>query len=61
MPATASLVAWAVLKVMSDIRVMFDWCARVRMDADISECRRLHPGMMTFGEWIEKESGFMNK
>ena len=61
MPATSSIVAWAVLKVMSDIRVMFDWCARERMDADIAECRRLHPKMMTFGEWVEKESAFMNR
>ena len=60
MPATSGIVAWAVLKVMSDIRVMFDWCARERMDANIAECRRLHPKMMTFGGWVEKESGFMN-
>jgi uncharacterized protein YbjT (DUF2867 family) len=61
MPATFSVVAWAVLKVMSDIRVMFDWCARERMDADIAACRRLHPTMMTFGEWVEKEGGFVNE
>jgi hypothetical protein len=50
MPAAASVVTWAVLRVISDVRVMFKWCAKVQMDADISKCRRLHPRMMTFGE-----------
>jgi nucleoside-diphosphate-sugar epimerase len=61
MPTTFSIVAWAVLKVLSDVRVMFEWFAMERLDADIDECRRLHPSMMTFGQWVEKESGYVRK
>jgi len=61
MPTTFSIVAWAVLKVLSDVRVMFEWFATERLDADIVECRRLHPSMMTFGQWVERESGYVRK
>lgn len=58
-PATPNMVAWLVLKAMGDIRAMFEWCAKEHMNADMVQCRMLHPGMLTFGEWIDKESGFV--
>jgi uncharacterized protein YbjT (DUF2867 family) len=61
MAAMPNIVAWGVLKVMGDVRVMFEWFAKERLDADIVECRRLHPKMMNFGDWVERESGFVKK
>jgi hypothetical protein len=48
-----------VLKIIGDIRLMFEFFAKEHLDADIAECRRLHPKMMTFGEWLEAESNFV--
>jgi uncharacterized protein YbjT (DUF2867 family) len=59
LPAMPNIVGWVVLKIIGDIRLMFEFFAKEHLDADIAECRRLHPKMMTFGEWLEAESNFV--
>ena len=61
LPRTFGIVAWALLKGVKEIRLMFEWLASVGSAADIVELRRMYPGLMTFGDWLEKESAFVRK
>jgi uncharacterized protein YbjT (DUF2867 family) len=58
LPSTFGFVAWMVLMMLPDIKMMFRWFGEVRLDADIAECKRLHPEVMSFGEWIGRHTSW---
>jgi uncharacterized protein YbjT (DUF2867 family) len=58
MPQTFGFVGKALLHVAKDIGIMFKWLKEEGTGADIDECRRLYPGLTSFGEWLEKDSAW---
>ena len=61
LPRTFGIVSWALIKAVKEIKLMFKWLAEVGAAADIVELRKMHPSLMTFGDWLEKESGFVKR
>lgn len=49
----------ALLRTMiGELRIMIDWFAAEGYKADISNLKKLHPGLMDVETWIVKESAF---
>ena len=61
LPRTFGIVAWVLLKAVKEIGLMFKWLADVGSAADIFELRRMHPDLMTFDNWLERESAFVKR
>ena len=61
LPRTFGIVAWALLKMVKELRLMFKWLADVGSAADIVELRRMYPDLMTFADWLEKEGAFVRR
>jgi uncharacterized protein YbjT (DUF2867 family) len=59
LPRTFDIVAWGLLWGSKELRSMFKWFADVGYAADVVELRKMHPGLMNLGNWLEKESEFM--
>lgn len=58
MPSTYGIVSHILLHVAKDVAVMFKWLKNEGTGADVAELKRLHPGLMDFGTWLETESPF---
>jgi uncharacterized protein YbjT (DUF2867 family) len=50
-----SILMWMV----KDVGVMFQWFHDEGYKADITELRKLHPGLKDFGMWLEADSQFI--
>ena len=61
LPRTFVVIAWAILKGVKPIKLMFKWFVDVGTSVDIPGLRKIHPELMTFGDWLEKKSGFVRK
>ena len=61
MPETSEWLCKAMLWAMKDVSLMFDWFASDGYVADIPEVKKIHPGLMSWDEWLEKESGWVKK
>lgn len=48
------------LAMFKDMGSMFQWFHDEGYRADIQELRRIHPGLMDFGKWLEEKSEFVN-
>ena len=59
LPATFGFIAWAILKGVRPVRLMFKWFDDVGTTADIAELKAIHPELMTFADWLENKSGFV--
>lgn len=57
-PTTYEFVGRFVKWMLTEINIMFRWFDEEGFTADIGKLKRMHPGLMDFGEWLEKESGF---
>lgn len=55
--ALASLGLWAI----KDLGLMFRWFREEGFGGNLDESRKRYPGVMGFGEWIEKKSGFVKR
>lgn len=55
-PTTLGLLAHGVLLMLKEVKLMFEYFGRERCAADVEGCRKLRPGMLTWGEWLEQES-----
>lgn len=60
-PTTFSFVVKALMSMMKDFRIMFQWFHDVGCRADIQELRKVHPELKDFGTWLEKDSAFDTK
>ena len=58
MPTTYDFAAKAYLWADRDIGTMFKWFADSGYGADIPALRKLHPAMMTFGDWVQQKSAW---
>jgi hypothetical protein len=57
-PQTFGIVGSFVRHHVKEVRTMIDWLEKDGVGASLEETRRLHPDVMDFGTWLEKESVF---
>ncbi|KAL8705093.1 MAG: hypothetical protein Q9201_001776 [Fulgogasparrea decipioides] len=57
-PLTFEFLARFLKWMLKEINIMFRWFDEEGLAADISILKKLHPGLLSFGDWLEKESGF---
>lgn len=58
MPTTYSFVASTIQWAVKELGLMFQWFKEVGYGGDLSECRRLQPGMLTLERWLRDFSKF---
>ncbi|KAI9821264.1 MAG: hypothetical protein M1827_004000 [Pycnora praestabilis] len=61
MPTTYEFLAQGLLWGIGDMGKMFTFIREEHYDADIPELKKIHPGLMTFDDWLSKESKFEKK
>jgi len=61
MPTTFALLAYGILWAIGDLGAMFKWLYASGYGADVEALRKRHPGLLSFGDWLEKESKFEMK
>jgi hypothetical protein len=57
MPSTYGVLAKVLLWVVKEAGETFKWLNEDGYGADIKDLRRMHPGLMDFGTWLEEVSG----
>ena len=60
-PTTYEFVAWIVKWMLGDLAAMLAWFESDGYGYDSARLRRLNPGMMDFGTWMEREGKFEKK
>ncbi|KAK3172267.1 hypothetical protein OEA41_005587 [Lepraria neglecta] len=60
-PTTFEFLAHFVKWMLSEIGTMLRWFSEEGFVADIAKLKRMNPGLMSLGDWLEKESGFSVK
>lgn len=60
-PTTFEFLAWLMTWALSDFGAMFRWFGSEGPKAGLAEVRRLHPGVMSLGEWLAEESCFVHR
>jgi hypothetical protein len=61
MPKAYNFLSQTLLWVAPDMGALFDWMATDGCRADIAALKEIHPGLMTWGDWLDKESGWVSK
>ncbi|KAF2665677.1 nucleoside-diphosphate-sugar epimerase family protein [Microthyrium microscopicum] len=61
LPEGYGFMARGVLFMLSEVKVMFQWFKTDGYKADIPALKEMHPGLLTWGEWVEKESDHETK
>ena len=59
LPETSELLVKGMFWAMKDLKLMFEFFANVQYGADIPELKKIHPGLMSWDEWLVKESGWV--
>lgn len=61
-PTTYGFVGSALRSVFYDLLGrMFEWLESDGFAADVEECRRMLPGILTFEDWLREESRYRKK
>ena len=58
MPETFGFVACLALAAVKSVGNMFNYLKKEGTGADVAECKKIHPGLLDFGTWLETESQF---
>lgn len=58
MPETYGFVAHLALHAVKSVGNMFKYLKKEGTGANVQECKQIHPELMDFGTWLEKESQF---
>lgn len=58
MPETFGFVACIALAAVKSVGNMFNYLKKQGTGANVEECKKIYPGLMDFGMWLEKESQF---
>jgi hypothetical protein len=53
----ASFIAWAI----SEVGTMLKWFKQEGYAADIQKLRQIHPGLLDFAGYLERESAYVKK
>lgn len=57
-PTTFGFLVSAILWGVKEVGTMFEWFYTDGYGADIAELKRMHPGLLDLGMWLEKEGAF---
>ncbi|KAE8377982.1 hypothetical protein BDV26DRAFT_262493 [Aspergillus bertholletiae] len=60
-PTTFHFVAYFVMLMAKDLRVMFKWFDRHGCNADITQIKQIHPGLKDFDTWLREDSQFVKR
>lgn len=58
MPLLPRMLALLGKKLVGEIDIMLKWYNVKDFEFDIPKIKRLHPGLLTFGDWLEKQRKF---
>ena len=58
MPQIPTVLAYTLMLAASELKIMFRWFGEVGYDADVDSLRKIHPGLLSWGDWVEQESKF---
>ena len=58
MPKAPAVVGTLVQWSTPELKSMFTWFKNAGFKADIQECQRIHPGMLTFEAWLKETDVF---
>jgi hypothetical protein len=61
MPTTFTFLGNILLWAIGDLGTMFKWFNTDGYAVDIQALRKRHPGLLSFGDWLEKKSKFEMK
>lgn len=61
MPLTYEFIARFIKWMLPELNVMFQYFDEVGFETNVPKLKKLHPGLMGLGEWLEKESAFPKK
>lgn len=61
MPTTFEFFARFVRWMVKEINIMLRWFDEEGYSVDMAKLKRLHPGLMDFGTWLETEGSFEKK
>ena len=61
MPTTIGTLASFGLWAIKDLGLMFKWFQEEGFGADVAACRKMQPGLLGFGDWIETKNAFTRK
>lgn len=61
MPTTFAFLAYVMLWAIGDLGAMFKWFNSDGYGVKLEELRKRHPGLLNFGDWLEKKSKFEMK
>jgi hypothetical protein len=61
MPITYGFIGSAIMWGIADVGKMFQWFYTDGYGVDVPALKKKHPGLMSFAEWLEKESKFAVK
>jgi len=61
LPTTFAFIGTAIMWGVADVGKMFSWFYTDGYGADIKKLKTTHPGLLSFGEWLEKEGKFVKK
>ena len=57
-PTTFEFLAGFIMWWVTELNIMFRWFEEEGYVVDVQALRKLHPGLMGFGDWLEKEGKF---
>ncbi|MCJ1454951.1 hypothetical protein MMC28_005304 [Mycoblastus sanguinarius] len=60
-PTTFEFFARFVKWMLTELNIMFRWFDAEGFHVDIASLKRMHPGLMSVGDWLEKEGKFPKK
>ena len=57
-PTTYEFVGRFLKWMLTELNIMFRWFDEEGFAVDIPKLKRMHPGLMSFEDWLEKEGGY---
>jgi hypothetical protein len=61
MPENYQFLSRTMLWMVPEMDIMFSWMATDGYRSNIPDLKKLHPGLMSWGGWLTKESGWVSK
>ncbi|KAI9830398.1 MAG: hypothetical protein M1826_004821 [Phylliscum demangeonii] len=60
-PTTFGICVKALLRFMGDLSIMYKWFDDVGYDVDIPALRKLHPGLLSWEDWLKRPESAWRK
>lgn len=60
LPQTFWVVGWVLVKLIKELRLTFKFTVECGRSVDIEELKRIHPSLLTFGDWLEMKKGALH-